>query len=478
MIPAALDTDYLIVGCGATGMAFADTVLAESDAHITIVDRRGTPGGHWNDAYPFVTLHQPSAFYGVASTELGTGRKDTTGLNQGLYELASGSEVRGYYDRVMSSHLLPSGRVSWFPMCDYQPDEVAGGHRFRSLLSGATTTVQVRRKVVDATYNSPSVPSTHTPRFSVAPGVRLVPPNALPGLGAGARRAPLPRRFVVLGGGKTAMDTCVWLVQSGADPDAITWVVPRDSWLINRVTTQAGEEFFDQSIGGQADQMEAIATATGTDDLFLRLEACGAVTRLDRTRTPTMFHLATVAPGEVEVLRQVRDVVRLGRVRQLHADRMVLDRGEVDVGPDTLFVDCTATAVEPRPVQPVFQGDRIVLQMLRLPQPTFSAALIGYVESHHDDEEHKNLLCAPVPFPHTLDEYPASMMATMWNQFHWSQDETLRRWIRQNRLDGFGRLIADADRTDEHKQAILTRYKQQAMAAMTNLPTLVQAATR
>src|SRR3712207_1440765 len=305
-MPSVIDTDYLVVGSGATGLAFADTLLDETDAHVTIVDRHGKPDGHWNDAYPFVTLHQPSAFYGVNSTELGTGRKDTTGLNRGLYELASGPEISGYYDRVVSSRLVPSGRVSYHPMCEYE-----GEGRFRSLLSGAVTQVQVRRKVVDATYNSPSVPSTHTPSFAVAPGVHLVPPNALPGLWS--RQQPPPSRFTVLGAGKTAMDTCVWLVQAGADPDAITWVVPRDSWLINRVTTQPAPEFFDEVIGGQADQMAAFAEATSTEDLFLRLEACGAVTRVDRGRTPGMFHLATVAPGEVEVLRRIRDVVRLDR---------------------------------------------------------------------------------------------------------------------------------------------------------------------
>lgn len=467
-------TDYLVIGTGATGMAFADTLLAESDAHITLVDRHGKPGGHWNDAYPFVTLHQPSAFYGVASTELGTGRKDTEGLNQGLYELASGPEISGYYGRVMSSHLLASGRVSYFPMCDYTGPGPDGLHLFRSVLSGITTAVEVRRKVVDATYNSPRVPSTHTPRFAVTPGVRLVPPNALPGLAAAAQNAPPPRRFVVLGGGKTAMDTCVWLIQSGADPDTITWVVPRDSWLINRVTTQPAEEFFDETIGGQAEQMEAFATATGTADLFLRLEACGALTRIDPEQTPTMFHLATVAPGEVAVLRTLRDVVRLGRVTELHPDRMVLDRGVVGVEPDTLFVDCTASAVEPRPVQPVFQGDRIVLQMLRLPQPAFSAALIAYVESHYEDEVQRNTLCGPVTFPHTLDQYASAVMATMWNQFHWGQDQILRRWIRSNRLDGFGHLVAGADRQDKHKQAVLTRYREQAIAAMGNLPLLAQ----
>src|SRR5215467_8015723 len=57
-----LTTDYLIVGSGANGMIFADQLLSETDAEILIVDRHHMPGGHWNDAYSFVRLHQPSAF--------------------------------------------------------------------------------------------------------------------------------------------------------------------------------------------------------------------------------------------------------------------------------------------------------------------------------------------------------------------------------------------------------------------------------
>ena len=38
-----MQTDYLIIGSGAVGMAFADTLLDESDAHITLVeDRKST----------------------------------------------------------------------------------------------------------------------------------------------------------------------------------------------------------------------------------------------------------------------------------------------------------------------------------------------------------------------------------------------------------------------------------------------------
>ena len=55
-------TDYLVIGCGAVAMSFVDTMLDESDASFVIVDNHHAPGGHWNDSYPFVRLHQPRIF--------------------------------------------------------------------------------------------------------------------------------------------------------------------------------------------------------------------------------------------------------------------------------------------------------------------------------------------------------------------------------------------------------------------------------
>lgn len=463
-----IDTDYLIVGSGAAGLAFADTLLAETDARITIVDRHAKPGGHWNDAYPFVALHQPSAFYGVNSMELGTGRKDAAGANAGLYELASGPEINGYFERVMKQRLLPSGRVDYFPMCDWQ-----GEGRFVSILSGAATEVTVRRRLVDATYLSPSVPATHTPRFSVAPGARVVPPGALPQLWHFAGGRERPPHFAILGAGKTAMDVAVWLLDNGVPPEAVSWVVPRDSWLLNRLQTQPGDEFFEHTIGGQAEQMAACAQATSVEDLYARLEACGTLLRIDPSRTPTMFHLATISTGEVETLRRIGGVIRKGHVRAVDADGLEMEQGRVPLPPGTLCIDCTASAVEKRPIQPIFQGNRVVLQMTRLPLPTFSAALIAYVEAHYPDDATKNGLCASVPFPWTLADYPRSLIVNMRNQFHWSQDKALRTWIRESRLDGFGKLIAAIDPQDAARQAILARLRTQAAAAMANLPKLV-----
>ena len=87
MSTQTLQADYLIIGSGAVGMAFADVILKETDASIVMVDSHHRPGGHWNDAYPFVRLHGPSSLYGVSSRRLGSGTKDTTGLNKGLDDL-------------------------------------------------------------------------------------------------------------------------------------------------------------------------------------------------------------------------------------------------------------------------------------------------------------------------------------------------------------------------------------------------------
>ena len=151
------DVDYLIVGAGAMGMAFADTILTESNASVALLDRRARPGGHWNDAYPHVRLHQPSAFYGVNSRVLGTEAVDGHGWNAGLSELASGTEVVAYFDQVLRQQFLPSGRARFFPMTEHVGDGI-----LRSTVTGDETHITART-IVDAGYMNVTVPSTRPP---------------------------------------------------------------------------------------------------------------------------------------------------------------------------------------------------------------------------------------------------------------------------------------------------------------------------
>jgi hypothetical protein len=457
--------DYLVKGCGASAMAFVDVMLRETDATFAIVDKRAAPGGHWNDAYPFVRLHQPSAFYGVASRALGYGRLDESGFNAGLYELASGFEVADYFHQVMRDHFLPSGRVRYFPMSKLTDE----GH-IVGLLNGERHVVEPRRATVDATMLRTSIPLTHIRAFAVESGVACVPPNDLP------RLAPGYRHFTVLGAGKTAIDALLWLLSHKVEPEQLSWVVPRDPWLFNRANFQPGMEFFDASIGGIADQWEVCAKAGSIEELCLGMEANGRWLRLDPDVWPTMFHGASVTPAELEQLRRVKDVIRKGRVTRLEPGRIDLDHGVVEAPDDSLYIDCTARAHARTlgDTTPVFQPGRIHLQLVRRFQPSFSAALIGHIEATVTDMETKRSMTRVVPMNDTIDDWVESEPDNMLNQFAWTADPAMAAWIADCRLDLSGAIVNRIDATDPAKIAILARLQEHAEPAVANLRRLAR----
>jgi hypothetical protein len=456
-----LQADYLIVGSGAVGMAFADTLVSETKASVIMVDRFQKPGGHWNVAYPFVTLHQPSAFYGVGSTELSKGRKDSVGLNMGLNDLASGAEVSAYFDEVMRHTLLPSGRVQYFPMCNYQ-----GQGAFESLLTGASYQVQAT-KIIDATFLKTTVPSTHTPSFSIADGVQFMPLNNLPKV-----TAP-PVGYVVIGGGKTGIDACLWLLENQVNPEHIQWIMPRDAWLLDRKNTQPTPEFFSSMVGSVAAQFEAAANAKSIVDLFDRLEAAGALLRIDPTVRPKMFHGATVSTLELAQLRRITRVVRLGRVQRLERDQIVLEHGSIPTSAQHLHIDCSASAISNLTSKPVFDGALITPQTVRSYQPVFSAAFIAHVEASGVDDAGKNQLCGVVPLPNLDTDWLRMTVALMRNQMLWAKDPAISQWLYESRLDAGSKLIRNADPNDAEKMAILHRMRSNAGPAFANLQKLL-----
>ena len=453
-----LEADYLIIGTGAVGMAFADVILSETDATIIMVDRHHKPGGHWNDAYSFVNLHQPSAFYGVSSKELGTGQKDEVGLNKGLMELASGAEVSAYFDQVMKHTFLPSGRVQYFPMCDYEGDK-----RFRGIASGDTFEVKVNKKTVDATYFKTSVPATHTPSYTIDDGLTRVPLNALPDI------TEIPSAYVVVGGGKTGVDACMWLLDNGVDPNKIKWIMPRDGWLVPRENTQPAQEYFEATFGAQANQMEAIAGATSIDNMFERLEERGVLVRIDENVWPKMYHGATISQPELEQVRRIKNVIRMGRVKHITADEIQLEEGTLPTDKDALYIDCSARAVPVTETYPVFDGDHIIIQTVRTIQPVFSGAFVAHVEATYETEREKNDLCTVVPLPNHATDWIITTAGLMMNQMRWSQDKPLRAWIADNRLDGFSHLVRDADRENPAHMTLLMRMRDNAAPAMMKL---------
>lgn len=386
-----VETDYLVVGAGAMGMAFTDALVDHADVHVTLVDRRHAAGGHWLDAYPFVQLHQASVFYGVSSTVLGSGAVQPSGPEAGLQERARQSEILAYYDDVLHRRFLRSGRVALLGGSEYRAD--GASHLVTSRVSGETVQVDVRRRVVDATYLSPAIPATTSPPFAVADDACVVPVNELADLAAA------PSSYVIVGSGKTATDGIVWLLANGVPQDRIVWVRPRDPWMLDRAMVQPDPVV---ALGLAADTLAAAASAESLDDLFLRLEAAGVLLRIDRGVMPTMAKTPTLGAWELDLLRTVENVVRLGHIERVTRREIVLERGSVPLAPRALVVHCAASGLQYPPLVPVWGPDAIRLQTIRAGFPCFCAALAGYVEATRDDDRERNRLCPPNAFSDSL----------------------------------------------------------------------------
>jgi hypothetical protein len=408
MSTTRLETDYLVLGAGAMGMAFVDVILTEHpSAHVTIVDRHASPGGHWNDAYPFVKLHQPAAFYGLNSTKLGQGGADLT----------SGPEIVAYYKCAMD-RFVATGRVRYLPMSDYQ-----GEGRVVSLVDeDRVIEITAHRRIVDGTYMKVQVPSVVAPRYEVDPDVTLVPPNGLPKV-----KRPWAN-YVVIGAGKTGIDAILFLLDQGVAPRRIQWVVPHDAWLWERSTVQPGDVLKTVTA-----YIESIIKATDVDDVFLRLERQGIVARVDTTALPAKWRCATVDRAELADLRKIENVVRKGRVQCVSRHEIRLDGGTVETGEDTLFVDCTANGLAKTAPQPLFSDGRVVLQSVFMCQQTFSAALIAHLELMDIGDDERNGICRPVPHPELKEDLLDCLLTSTQNVIDWNRKFPV--WLRRSRLN-------------------------------------------
>ncbi len=408
-----IEADYLVVGAGAVGMAFTDALIDHADVRVALVDRRHSASGHWLEAYPFVRLHQASAFYGVPSTLLGGGRLQQRGPEVGLHERATQSEICAYYSRMLD-RMLESGKVEFYPNSEY-----VGGRTVVSRISGERFEATERCRIVDARYLAPSIPAEMPPPFGVAEGARVVPVDAL------ARLEEAPSQYVVAGSGKTATDACIWLLSRGVDPDSICWVRPRDPWMFNRAVVQPDPEIF---LGMAADTMQAAEKSTSLEDLFLRLEDAGIMLRIDQTVMPTMAKTPTLATWELEQLRTLENVVRRGHIANVDRGKLTFGDGTVAIADDALVVHCAADGLKYPPLVPVWRPEAITLQPIRAGFPCFGAAVVGYVEATRAGDAEKNRLCPPSPLPDSMAQWAKMNVLGTQAALSFSTESDIKEW--------------------------------------------------
>src|SRR5258708_8402799 len=100
-------------------------------------------------------------------------------------------------------------------------------------------------------------------------------------------------------------------------------------------------------------------------DLVERLENTGRLVRIDPSWSPTMYRGTMLSSRELHAARQIKDVVRLGHVRRIEADRVLLDRGEAATRPEVVHIDCAALRLNHDPGTPVIHQATITLQQVR-----------------------------------------------------------------------------------------------------------------
>ena len=403
------------------GMAFTDALLDHADVRVALVDRRHGVGGHWLGAYPFVRLHQASAFYGVASTLLGGHRLQQHGPEAGLHERASVAEICAYYGSVLTDRFLPSGRIEHFAGCDY-----LGDRQFVSRVSGKAYSVGERCTVVDARYLAPDIPAETPPPFVATATATVTTPNAL------VRLEHAASQYVIVGSGKTATDTCLWLLDQGVDPDALCWVRPREPWMLNRAKIQPDPRVFLDMVG---DLLEAAAAARSVEAFFLALEEAEIMLRIDAGHLPTMAKAPTLAQWELDRLRTVKNVVRRGHVRRVEPGTLVMADGSVQIAKDAVVVHCAASGLKSPGTKPIWGPDGITLQAVRAGFPCFGAALVGYVEATREDQGDKNRLCPPTPYANTMQEWAQMHLLGMRATASFNAEPDIRAWADSTSLN-------------------------------------------
>ena len=385
----AISCDYLVVGAGASGMSFVDTLLLHAPEPVSVVllDKREQPGGHWNDAYDFVTLHQSSRNYGVESRELKSAHPEM---------LASKEEVLTYYRDVLSGWEASGHAVKFVGgvTFDFASISYSSSDGAREDVSAAT--------VVDARYTENDLPISTPPKFQFSrEHIEVIPPHELP-----ARRdaAAAPRRYCVLGAGKTGQDTILHLRQTLQCPiEDICWVMPTSPWITARDPPSPRKqitcmELLDAALEADAAAgrpPRATASAAFLQRAFESLEDRGQVYRIGSDRIgaaevapSTKFMDATLNAREIATLSECAPNVLSGRgrVASIGDDgSLVFEDGSVVALPwaseaageatgegataaaTTTFVHCTASAFafsssasEPRP--PIFEPRRITVQ--------------------------------------------------------------------------------------------------------------------
>ena len=159
-----------------------------------------------------------------------------------------------------------------------------------------------------------------------------------------------------------------------------------------------------------------------------------------------------IGDWEIDLLRRIDNVVRLGHVQHIGQNGIVLEQGSVTTSPRHLHVHCAASGLRYPPAIPTFAAGRITLQTVGGQVVPFNAALVGFVEAHRGDDAQKNRLCPTTRYADTPLDWVRIKLADLAAERIWSKEADSPAWLRRSRLYPGRNVRVHADK-DEVKQA-------------------------
>ncbi|HZU84781.1 MAG TPA: hypothetical protein VE987_17745, partial [Polyangiaceae bacterium] len=204
-----------------------------------------------------------------------------------------------------------------------------------------------------------------------------------------------------------------------------------------------------------------------------RLESEGVFVRVDPDVAPTMFRGAVIAESELRLLREIKDVVRMGHVRRIERDAIVLDQGRVPTDERAIHVHCAARGLARPPRRPIFEPGHVTVQPFFWGFACYQFAMLGVIEATVEGDEAKNDLCPPVAYWDLNADYLTAFLATMASTAAIGAHPRLASWNKATRLNPISGLAAH--KNDPRVIASRERTRRFGIAAAMNLQKLLLA---